>query len=69
MNANLADLEQGLLVASIGLAAWDAGQGQAILHLQVIVISLAPIAIGVGYLFDQVAVAQPILLLSALFCF
>ncbi|MDP1726488.1 MAG: hypothetical protein Q8M15_06860 [Bacteroidota bacterium] len=40
MKANIADLEQGLLVASIGLAAWDAGQGQTFLHLPVIVISL-----------------------------
>ncbi len=38
--ANAADLEQGLSVASIGLAAWDAGQGQSFLHLPVIVISL-----------------------------
>ncbi|MDP1725293.1 MAG: hypothetical protein Q8M15_00815 [Bacteroidota bacterium] len=40
IKANVADLEQGLLVASIGLAAWDASQGQAFLHLPVNVISL-----------------------------
>ena len=40
MIANLADLEQGLPVATLGLAAWDAGQGQTFLHLPVVVISL-----------------------------
>ena len=40
MKSNVADLEQGLPVASLGLAAWDAGRGQTFLHLPVIVISL-----------------------------
>ena len=48
MLTNSADLEQGLPVASLRLAAWDAGQGQTFLHLPVVVISLDFL-----FLFDQ----------------